>query len=405
MARYNPFRPGSVISPGMFTGRTEEMKAVEQALFQTKHGNPNHFIIEGERGIGKSSLFLLLDYIANGRIDFESGTKLNFIVANIELRESIDYDGIVNAIILELKRQIAEKQALLEACKKAWEFLSRFQVARVKYSVERNMDTGPRLDQLTNLLVDILTDAKDAIDGILILIDEADKPESSAHLGQLCKLLTERLSRRGCERVCIGLAGLPDIRTKLKESHESAPRIFNVLTLMPLEPGERETVIDRGLADAAEKNGFRVEMAAEAKSMIANLSEGYPHFLQEFAHCAFAKDADNNVDIQDVFSGAFGENGGLDQLGKKYFTGLYIDQIGSPDYRKVLMSMAEHGDEWVARPKIIEESGVKTRIVDNALHALKDRKIIVQNPEVRGAYKLPTKAFAVWIKAREAIEN
>jgi hypothetical protein len=66
MAKLNPFRPGSVISPGMFVGRIEEIEVVEQSLLQTRDGNPQHFIIEGERGIGKSSLCLWVDYLAKG---------------------------------------------------------------------------------------------------------------------------------------------------------------------------------------------------------------------------------------------------------------------------------------------------------------------------------------------------
>jgi hypothetical protein len=133
------------------------------------------------------------------------------------------------------------------------------------------------------LLVDIVSGADNAIDGVLLLIDEADSPAGTSHLGQLCKLLTERLSRRKCEKICLGLSGLPDLIPKLKESHESAPRIFRVLTLKPLEVSERESVIERGLADAEIKNGFRVNIATDARRLIANLSEGYPHFLQEFA--------------------------------------------------------------------------------------------------------------------------
>ena len=101
MAKYNPFRPGSVISPGMFTGRGAEIRSIEQSLFQTKNANPQHFIIEGERGIGKSSLCLYLDYVARGEINFENDKKLNFIVANVQLREAMTYDDIVDEIIAE----------------------------------------------------------------------------------------------------------------------------------------------------------------------------------------------------------------------------------------------------------------------------------------------------------------
>jgi DNA-binding transcriptional regulator YhcF (GntR family) len=148
-----------------------------------------------------------------------------------------------------------------------------------------------------------------------------------------------------------------------------------------------------------------VNITAEARRLIAHLSEGYPHFLQEFAHCSFEHDSDNNIDANDVWSGTLAENGALDQLGKKYFSDLYIDQIGSEDYRKVLTAMAEGLDEWTSRRDITKRSGVKQTTVDNALHALKERKIIVQNPRVRGEYKLPTKSFAVWIRVRAAAKT
>ncbi len=59
------------------------------------------------------------------------------------------------------------------------------------------------------------------VDGVVILIDEADKAPVSANLGSFIKLLTERLKLRGCDRVCVGLAGLTDLRDKLRSSHES----------------------------------------------------------------------------------------------------------------------------------------------------------------------------------------
>ena len=402
MAKFNPFRPGSVISPGMFVGRYSEIDTVQQSLLQTKEGNPQHFIIEGERGIGKSSLCLLVDYLAKGDITYDGQHRLSFVVVNIELHDGMAYDDIIDTIISELKRVISDRQPLLETCKKAWDFLSRFQVSGVKYDRPAHISTDQkRLDELTDVLIDLIEESSGAIEGVLVLIDEADRPPADAHLGQLCKILTERLAKRRCEQVCIGLAGLPGLLSKLKESHESSLRIFNILTLDPLEPKERAEVIDRGMREASSKSGFTITISNEAKQMIGHLSEGYPHFLQEFAHCSFATDTDNEISIQDVMSGTFSEHGALHQLGKKYFADLYIDQIGSEDYRRVLIAMAESMDNWITRPEIIGRSKVKERIVDNALHALKERKIILANPRVRGEYRLPTRSFAVWIKARE----
>lgn len=340
--------------------------------------------------------------LAKGDITYDGKHRLSFVVVNIELHGGMAYDDIIDAVLAELKRQISTRQALLEACKKAWDFLSGFQISGVKYDRPQLVSTNSqRIDELTDVLVNLIEESSGALEGILILIDEADRPASDAHLGQLCKLLTERLSRRRCEKVCIGLSGLPDLLPKLKESHESSLRIFNILELKPLEFAERMSVIDRGLEQANEKIEHEVAINEDAKRLIANLSEGYPHFLQEFAHCSFATDTDNIIDVGDVLRGTFSEHGALNQLGRKYFADLYIDQIGSEDYRRVLIAMADHMDEWVGRQTIITNSGVKESIVNNALSALRERKIILHNARSRGEYRLPTRSFAVWIKARE----
>src|SRR5713101_3502575 len=89
MARYNPFRPGNIVSPGMFSGRYEELEGTEHALFQTKNGNPHHFLIEGERGIGKSSLLFSLQMVASGLVDPLEGSKFNFLTLSLELEPEI----------------------------------------------------------------------------------------------------------------------------------------------------------------------------------------------------------------------------------------------------------------------------------------------------------------------------
>ncbi len=403
--KYNPFRPGSVVTPGMFAGRGEEIDSIEQALLQTRHGNPQHFIIEGERGIGKSSLCLWVDSIARGNSTYDGTNRLSFISVNVELHESMAYDDIVDTLIIELRREVSSRATLIESCKKAWEFLSRFQAAGIKYDRPQPKPTdNRRLDELTDVIVNVINESAGAVEGIALLIDEADRPPASSNLGQLCKLLTERLARRGCENVCIGLAGLPALLGKLKDSHESSLRIFNIMHLAPLEPHERDWVIEKGIEDANKKNQVQTTIEADAKRAISNLSEGYPHFLQEFAHCSFAKDSDNNISVDDVFDGMFSEHGALNQLGRKYFTDVFIDQIASEDYRRVLIAMSAHMDKWVGRQKIIEQSGVKERTVDNALAALKDRNIILSNARSRGEYRLPTRSFAVWIRVKETTQ-
>jgi AAA domain len=223
MPKFNPFRPNSLVTPGMFSGRGRELQHTARALFQIKNGNPQHFLFEGERGIGKSSLFRYLDWVARGDIPTIDDQRHKFVVVNVELREMMGHGDVVDRIFTGLQTQIDVRVGLKEKCKKVVEFLSRFEAYGIRYRQNEHEARRDGLNGLTDALVNLQQEAGDEIDGVLLLIDEADKPLPSAHLGELCKLLTERLSYRGCERVGIGLAGLPGLVGKLRASHESAP--------------------------------------------------------------------------------------------------------------------------------------------------------------------------------------
>jgi hypothetical protein len=402
--KFNPFRPNEIVHPTMFAGRYDECVALEQALFQTKNGNPAHFIIDGERGIGKSSLLFNLFWVAKGRITtFEESQSFNFVAVSISLDATHTYSDIVRSIGSELRRQISEREQLKDFARNAWDFISRWEVAGVRYRDDPK--AAPKdtelIEELSFAIAESLNNLGTEIDGVLILIDEADKPPASANLGALLKLLTERLKVRNCNRVCVGLAGLTSLREKLRKSHESSLRLFNVFALKPLSIPDCTSVIRRGLDEAKTKNDFEVKIDAEAELTLSYITEGYPHFIQQFAYCAFEFDTDNSIDVDDVLGGAYDKDAGaLRQLGLKYFEKQYFDQIGSDEYRQVLRVMAKRLDNWVTKVEIRKEtSQIKASTLDNALTALKARGIIVPKTGAKGVYKLPSRSFAVWIRA------
>lgn len=387
----------------MFAGRYDELVALEKALFQTKNGNPSHFIVDGERGIGKSSLLLNVMAVAKGEVpDLENSQSFNFVTVNICLDERYTYADIVKAIASELRRQIADRQQVKEFARGAWEFLKKWEIGGVKFNDGGGSDAKDTelVDELTFAIAQSLNNLGNDVDGILILVDEADKPPSSANLGAFVKLLTERLRLRGCDRVCIGLAGLMTLRDKLRKSHESSLRLFNIFGLQPLSISDCIKVIHKGLEEANSKNNFAVTIDTEAEQSLAFITEGYPHFIQQFSYSAFEADNDNRIDTEDVRVGAYGENGALKQLGMKYFEKQYFDQIGSDEYRQVLRLMAQYFDGWVTKTQIRKgAAGLKPSTLDNALNALKSRGIILPKKGTKGTYKLPSRSFAVWLRA------
>ena len=405
--RFNPFRPGGIITPGMFSGRIEELDLIERCLFQAKNGNPVHFMVQGERGIGKSSLFYYSSLQAAGQVKGIHHTEhMNFLVVSCDLGGAKTQIDIIRAIASELKSVISRNQVLREKAKAVWDWITKWEVLGVRYH-KAHPDDDPTdiATTLINQVADLCENAGDTIDGVLILIDEADQPDVEANLGLLCKTLTERLMRRSCDRVVLGLAGLPQLLNKLRGSHESSPRIFTSMVLEPLSTSERSYVIRQGLKDAYDKNKIETKINDDALTLICHLSEGYPHFIQQFSYSSFDADRDDIIDVADVTRGAFGENGALSQLGQKYFSEMYNSRIASDNYRTVLNTMSSYGDQWVSRKDIIIQSKLPKTIVTNALNALKARNIIASDESRKGQgfYRLPTRSFAAWIGAYQSV--
>ena len=402
--KFNPFQPNSIINPGMFVGRLDEIKTIERCLFQSKNGSPQHFLVQGERGIGKSSLLFYVEMIADGKTRPILSTKsFSFITVSVDLGGCQTQIDLVRKIGRGLKTALAEREAVKAAASGFWSWLTNWEVLGVRYHKDQSeLDSEEICEELVLQLAKLCNAASGHIDGVLLLIDEADRPPVEAGLGELLKMLTERLSRVGCHNVVVGLAGLPPVLAKLRESHESSPRLFHTMLLEPLEKEERKRVIQLGIDLANNRNEVKTTITTDGMEFLAELSEGYPHFLQQFGYSAFEHDTDDSVDVDDVGEGAFKDGGALAQLGDKFFNEMYHARISSEDYRRVLDAMADHGDHWIARKTIIAESGVGETNVNNALQALKQKEIILQDDTRRGFYRLPTNSFAAWINAIRA---
>ncbi len=399
--RFNPFVPHGIAYQGMFIGREEEISTIQQALFQTANDNPQHLLISGERGIGKTSLLNVSDFVARGDIRIEA--DFNFLTVSSDLAGVNDQVGIVRQIARELRSKLNQFEPLKAKLSSAWEFISNWEILGVSYNRDENsIDPDTALDELISLFVSIVE--KQEFQGILVLLDEADTAPVEANLGEFVKVATERLAKRSVFNVSFVLAGQSILLNKLRESHESSVRLFQILDMMPLSMDERIEVVNSGLELANKRNEVDTSITDEAIELIASLSEGYPHFLQQFAYSAFEADDDNQISREDVLRGTVAENGAIAQLGKKYFSEMYFSKIWSNDYRKVLDFMADYGDNWVQRKDILQESGVSERTVDNALKALKDREIIVSDEVRKGFYRLPTRSFATWITVVKATE-
>ncbi len=404
--KVNPFQPNRPVHPGMFVGRLREVGRIEDHLLQTKAGNPGAFMVTGERGIGKSSLLLYARVFATG----VGAEDLNFLVIHTDLDKTTTQLGLVRKIEMGLRRAVESSDPAAGFMRRAWEFLQRLEAGGFGLKSEGRLDPETLIEESAYSLassINSLTSAERVVadwgfgrvyDGVLLLIDEADNAAPGVALGSFLKLLIERVQRSACDRLCVGLAGLPRLTDVLVKSHESSLRLFEELPLDRLSPEDIGNVIDAGLREANSKNPSRTEMDGRARSALVYLSEGFPHFIQQFAFCAFAKDDDGIISIDDVFDSAFGSGGAFDLIGQRYYREAFYKKIREESYRQVLRIMATEKGEWVTKEAIRRKFKGKASTLSNAIHALVNGGMIVRKSGTVGTYRLVHRGFATWIK-------
>ncbi len=415
MPRINPFKPNSPVAPGMFVGRVTQLDALEAALLQTRAGKPKGFMLTGERGIGKTSLLQYFKWVAQGHIGIGAeDERVNFLVIEIDLESSSTDLGLIQRVELGLNREIAKTERARTFLGEGWKFLQRIEAYGVSVREDkRTADQEVLHDEFAYSLAKTtsrITDPDAAslfgakYDGVVILIDEADNAPKSLRLGALLKLLVERVQRHGCQRLMVGLAGMPTLRDVLREGHPSSLRIFDELPLDILSDDETNRVIDRALAEANSENEEKTTIDDGARITLIGLCEGYPHFIQQFGYSAFASDKDLIIDASDVLDGALGPMGAMEKIGDRYYRDAFYNKIQKDNYRQVLRIMADSGNRWVSKADLRASFRGRTSTLDNALRALLERKIILAKEGQRGTYRLQHRGFAFWIKMRESKE-
>jgi AAA+ ATPase superfamily predicted ATPase len=406
MPKINPFRPNSPVNPGTFVGRLNESDKLENHLLQTQAGRPVNFLLTGERGIGKTSLLVYLKYIATGAIPLQE-RNLSFLVVETDIDEVVDQLALVKKVELGLRKELAKTEKARQFLADAWKFLQRLEGGGFSLKPQDRKDHDLIVEEFGYSLaetVERITSAKPDdtfsknYDGLLLLIDEADNSSDDLRLGSFLKLLLERLQKNGCNHVMVGLAGLPEVRNVLVNSHPSSLRIFEELPLGRLTDAEVEDVIELCLERANKENADQTSITPSAKRKLVDLSEGFPHFIQQFGYCAFEIDKDGQIDDTDVANAAFGPRGGLELIGDCYYRTDFYNKIQKESYRQVLRIMAEKQDAWITKSEIKRKFSGTEATLDNAIHALRNRHIILSREGHRGVYRLQHRGFAMWIK-------
>ncbi len=237
------FSPHAPVDDGqLFGDRPDQVGVCIDALFQ----RGLHIALYGERGVGKTSLAVMLPTIIL-RVNRPS---LNAVRVNCNTEDT--FRSVWRKVFRELKIEIDEDE------------LEKLEPEDVRYRLQQ-------LDPRT-----------------LIVIDELDRMDDDASLSLLADTI-KTLSDHSV-RATLMLVGVADSLVNLLGEHESIVRALVQVPMPRMSSSELGSIIDRGAARA------ELTVAPETRSRIVVLSEGLPHYSHLLAQAACRRCVEDDRD-------------------------------------------------------------------------------------------------------------
>lgn len=402
MTHDNPFTPNDPATPDVFGGRVNELHELCEQLVQAAAGKTIKRRILGERGIGKTSVLNYLESYARGHSKY--GQRVfNFLVVRVSIASTTTAMDLLVTLDTELRSEIGRIQRVRRYAKVVWDFVSKWSVLGVEYKGvdEKKAVLIQARKQLAGLIKDLAKNLgadNESPNGLVLILDECDLASPELGFGELMKSLTEDIGSKSSTLVVI--CGLPALDDVMRESHPSSFRAFRKIELGRVDRDDVANLIDRCMT--AQRNVPPVTTSARARELLIALSEGFPHFAQEFGFCAFAEVSDGQIDTDDVTTGASKPGGAIDRIGEAYHFGSMYDALDGAELELVLaIGPFALTEQWVST-EMVRKHISNPNILDEAFKSLVRKGILLLDTQSRKKYKFRHNAFAYWVKLRES---
>jgi AAA ATPase domain len=267
----NPFRPGAGHAPPYLAGRVAEREEFERLLGQTTI--LENLVLTGLRGVGKTVLLDSFKPVALRHGWHWVGADLSESVSVSE--ETLALRLCADLSVIGATMTLAEGQAAGFAGGTTQTTLDFATLRRIY-----EQTPGLAQDKLKVILEVVAASvAREGRAGVIFAYDEAQnladrQPQDQFPLSMLLDVF-QSIQRKGIPFMLV-LTGLPTLFPKLVEARTFAERMFHVLTLDRLEPGDSRDAVLKPIDDEE----CPVRFSEESVELICDQSGGYPYFIQ-----------------------------------------------------------------------------------------------------------------------------
>lgn len=391
----SPFHPGQPVPVELFVGRAEQIeRLVERGINQVEAGKPVAVFVQGEYGIGKSSIASFLQELA------EREHSLHTMYA--PLAGCRDLSDVASAVV-----QAALHSGTYDPdrSEKVRNWLGKYVGKQTLFGVTVNLEalrTDAPAYATPFSMLDFLKDALDrlsssGVTGLFLVLDELNGIAGDPGFPQFLKGLvdTNAVSRPPLPLLLM-LCGTDERRGQMIQGYEPIGRVFDVVDIPRMSAAEMREFYERAFQSA------QMTVDDGALATLADFAAGFPKIMHEIGEAAYWRDRDGRIDVDDAVVAALDA---AEEVGRKYVDHQVYSAVRSADYRSILDKIATQTGPTTMSFTTTGVSGVLTPSerakFNNFLRKMK-RLNVIHSGDVRGEYvfNVSMVKLYIWLRAR-----
>ena len=383
----SPFYPGQPVPGELFVGRLKQIRHImERGVKQVEAGKPVAMYVQGEYGIGKSSIAGFVQWLA------EREHGLHSIYAPLGAAETLDDVG---AALLEATLRSGAFNPKRSERVRAWlaKYIGQQSLFGVTIHAEALKKDAPTVASGTlPFLKEVIERLRETgIHGVFLVLDEINGVTANPKFSHFIKGIVDT-NAMAPEPVplLLMLCGVEERRREMIRHHQPIDRIFDVIDVELMSPEEMNEFFQR----AFESVQIRVE--PDALGLMTEYSAGFPKIMHLVGDAAFWIDQDSVITRQDAFQALVGA---ADEVGKKYVDQQVYKALRSKDYHSILSKIAKMGPDSMSFRKTdvaADLTDAEKKKFNNFLQKMKVLKVL-RSGDVQGEYIFNVRMVRLYI--------
>jgi DNA-binding MarR family transcriptional regulator len=320
----SPFYPGQPVPVQLFVGRQDQLdRIIKRGVGQVERGKPISIFVQGEYGIGKTSIARYVQVLA--------AENHGLLPVYVSLSPSQSPDDLA-ARIIEGAMHSGQIHPSRGDKIKTWlaKYIGKQELFGFSMNLEALRSDASKIASVHGLL-DFLRQALEKsadANGVFLVLDEINGLANQPWFAQMIKSLvdTNALAAKPLPLLLM-ICGTEEKRRRMIENHQPVERIFDVIDIEPLSDDEMREFFQR----AFELAGTRV--LDGAMRTLTLYSAGFPKVMHLIGDWAYWTDQDLVIDEDDALTAVIEA---AEDFGRKYVDQQVLAALRSQDYRSIL---------------------------------------------------------------------